>query len=155
MIPWNRSGRVSQSIGMNPVDLHAGLDTSVMLRLLVGQPEDQYAAAIEFLAGVEQVGGRVVVSNLVIAEAYFACQHHYGLAKSDVLAGLHALLSRPTFLVHPVALALLAQEGMASAKAGFLDRLIHAEYSDLGAPLATFEKAARRLPRVRVLEVGE
>jgi predicted nucleic-acid-binding protein len=139
---------------MSPDDIHAGLDTSVVLRLLVGQPEDQYSAAIEFLAGVEHAGGRVLVSNLVIAKAYFACQHHYGLAKSDVLAGLHVLLSRPTFLVHPDALTLLAREGMASAKPGFLDRLIHAEYSELGAPLATFEKPARRLPRVRVLGAG-
>ena len=55
------------------------------------------------------------------------------------------------FLVHPDALALLAQEGIASAKPGFLDRLIHAEYAELGAPLATFEKAARKLPGTRVL----
>jgi predicted nucleic-acid-binding protein len=136
---------------MSPVDIHAGLDTSVLLRLLVGQPEDQYAAALEWLAEAEEAGGQVLVSNLVIAEAYFACQHHYGLAKSDVLAGLHTLLSQTTFVVHPDALMLLARDGMASAKPGFLDRLIHAEYAELGAPLATFEKAARRLPGVRVL----
>jgi predicted nucleic-acid-binding protein len=136
---------------MGDGDLQAGLDTSVLLRLLVGQPADQYASVLEFLAGVEKTGGRVLVSNLVIAEAYFACQHHYGLAKSDVIAGLHSLLSKPTFLVHPDALALLARDGIASAKPGFLDRLIHAEYAELGAPLATFEKAARKLPGVRLL----
>ena len=139
---------------MNPVDLHAGLDTSVVLRLLVGQPADQYAVAVEFLDGVEKAGGRVLVSNLVIAEAYFACQHHYGLTKADVITGLHSLLSKRTFLVHPDALALLAQEGIASAKPGFLDRLIHAEYAELGTPLATFEKAARKLPGTRFLSPG-
>ena len=139
---------------MNRSDMDAGLDTSVVLRLLVGQPEDQYAVAIEFLAGIEDVGGRILVSNLVIAEAYYACQHHYGLPKSEVVPGLHALLSQPTFLVHPDALDLLAQEGIAAAKPGFLDRLIHAEYAELGAPLVTFEKAARKLPGGRVLEVG-
>ncbi len=104
---------------MNAGDLHAGLDTSVVLRLLVGQPADQYGAAVEFLDGVEGAGGQVLISNLVIAEAYFACQHHYGLTKADVIVGLHSLLSKRTFLVHPDALALLAQEGIASAKPGF------------------------------------
>jgi predicted nucleic-acid-binding protein len=93
----------------------------------------------------------VLISNLVIAEAYFACQHHYGITKADVIVGLHSLLSKRTFLVHPDALALLAQEGIASAKPGFLDRLIHAEYAELGAPLAIFEKAARKLPGTRFL----
>jgi predicted nucleic-acid-binding protein len=136
---------------MSPGDLQGGLDTSVLLRLLVGQPADQYASVLEFLAGVEESGGRVLVSNLVIAETYFACQHHYGLSKVDVLAGLHSLLSKPTFLVHPDALALLARDGVASAKPGFLDRLIHAEYAELGASLVTFEKAARKLPQTRLL----
>ena len=126
-----------------------------LLRLLVGQPEGQYRAALEFLAEVEEAGGRVVVSNLVIAEAYFACQHHYGLAKPDVLDGLHSLLSKPTFLVHPDALTLLGQKSIATAKPGFLDRLIHAEYLELGTPLATFEKAARKLAGVRLLEGEE
>ncbi len=135
--------------------LHAGLDTSVVLRLLVGQPADQHAAALDFLAEVEEAGGRILVSNLVIAEAYFACQHHYGVGKSDVIEALHSLLSKPTFLVHPDALALLSKEGIASAKPGFLDRLIHAEYAEHSAPLATFEKAARKLSDVRVIAIPD
>ncbi len=111
---------------MSRADIQAGLDTSVVLRLLVGQPEDQYVAAIAFMAGIEDAGARVMVSNLVVAEACFACQHHYGLPEQEVIGGLRALLPAPTFLVHPDALALLAQEGIASAMPGFLDRLIHA-----------------------------
>ena len=136
---------------MNRADIRAGCDTSVLLRLLVGQPVAQYAAAIEFLAGIEDGGGRVLVSNLVIAEAYFACQHHYGLPKAEVIAGLRSLLLLRTFVVHPDALALLSHDGIATAKPGFLDRLIHAEYAEFGAPLVTFEKAARKLPGVRLL----
>ncbi len=136
---------------MRRTDIRAGCDTSLVLRLLVGQPEGQYAAAIEFVAGIEDAGGRLLVSNLVIAEAYFACQHHYRLPKAEVIAGLRALLARHTFIVHPDALALLSQDGIAAAQPGFLDRLIHAEYAELGAPLVTFEKAARNLPGVRLL----
>ncbi len=39
----------------------------------------------------------------------------------------------------------------ASAKPGFVDRLIHAEIHSMGGKLATFEKSAARLPDVIVL----
>jgi predicted nucleic-acid-binding protein len=136
---------------MSDVGIQAGLDTSVLLRLLVGRPADQYASAVSFMETVESSGRRVLVSNLVVAEAYFACQHHYGLSKGEVLAGMRSLLSLPTFVVHPAALGLLGREGIGSAKPGFLDRLIHAEYEECGVPLATFEKACRKLSGVRVL----
>jgi len=131
--------------------MHAGLDTTVLLRLLVGQPAEQYQAALRFMDAVEKAGMRVLVSNLVLAEAYFACQHHYGISKESVLQGMGALLARQTFVVHPAALELLSLRGIASAKPGFLDRLIHAEYARFGTPLATFEKAARKLSGVKWL----
>ena len=96
-------------------EVHAGLDTSVLLRLLVGQPEDQHQAALRFMDMVEKTEMRVLVSNLVIAEAYFACQHHYGISKENVLKGMGTLFARQTFLVHPAALELLAMDGIASA----------------------------------------
>lgn len=132
-------------------DLDAGLDTSVLLRLLVGQPEDQYRAALRFMDSVEKSGKRVLVSNLVIAEAYFACQHHYGISKGNVLKGMATLFASRTLVVHPATLELLSRHGIASAKPGFLDRLIHAEYARIGTPLATFEKSARKLSGVKWL----
>jgi hypothetical protein len=76
------------------------------------------------------------------------------MPKTAVLAGLHTLLSMPTLIVHPYLLPLLASEGLASAKPGFLDRLIHAEASAARLPLVTFEKAAARLPSTQLLEVA-
>jgi predicted nucleic-acid-binding protein len=74
------------------------------------------------------------------------------MAKEVVLGGLRSLLSMRTFVVHPHLLTLLATEGLATAKPGFLDRLIHAEADAAGLPLITFEKAAARLPNTEVLE---
>jgi len=130
------------------------MDTSVVMRLLTGQPQDLAEAARHYLAEVEQSGAKVFVSNLVVLEAYFACQHHYGMPKAAVLAGLHTLLSMPTLIVHPYLLPLLAAEGLASAKPGFLDRLIHAEANAARLPLVTFEKAAARLPFTHLLKVS-
>ncbi len=45
----------------------------------------------------------------------------------------------------------LATRGLASAKPGFVDRLIHGAYSDAAEEMVTFEKAAAKLKSVRVL----
>ena len=132
-------------------EIRAALDTSVVMRLPTGQPMDLALAARNYLAETEQAGAKVYVSNLVVLEAYFACQHHYGMPKVDVLAGLRTLLSMPTFVVHPQLLPLLATVGLATAKPGFLDRLIHAEATAARLPLVTFEKAAARLPATHLL----
>ncbi len=137
---------------MSLPEIRGALDTSVVMRLLTGQPEDLAMTARRYMAEIEQAGARVFVSNLVVLEVYFACQHHYGMAKEVVLGGLRSLLSMRTFVVHPHLLPLLATEGLDTAKPGFLDRLIHAEAAAAGLPLITFEKAAARLPNTEVLE---
>lgn len=136
---------------MNPPEIRSALDTSVVMRLLTGQPLDLATIARGYMTETEQAGAKVFVSNLVVLEAYFACQHHYGMAKDAVLTGLHELLSIPTFIVHPLLLPLLTTEGLASAKPGFLDRLIHAEATTAHLPLVTFEKVASRLPHTQLL----
>lgn len=55
------------------------------MRLLTGQPAELSSAARAYMAETEQAGAKVFVSNLVVMEAYFACQHHYGMPKADVL----------------------------------------------------------------------
>ncbi|MES2657086.1 MAG: hypothetical protein V4689_00640 [Verrucomicrobiota bacterium] len=136
---------------MSRPEIRAGLDTSVLMRLLTGQPAPLAEVACEYLAGVEESGAVVFVSNLVVSEASFACQHHYRMPKADVLAGILTLLSKPTFVVQLKLLELLATDGLATAKPGFLDRLIHAEYAAAGLHLVTFEKAANRLSEALVL----
>ena len=136
---------------MNRSEIRGGVDTSVLMRLLTGQPAPLAKSAFEFLAEVEDAGAGLFVSNLVASETYFACQHHYGMTKEDVIHGPRALLSQRTFVVHPALLDVLALKNIATAKPGFLDRIIHGEYETSGLPLVTFEKSATRLPGTRVL----
>jgi predicted nucleic acid-binding protein len=46
-----------------------GLDTSVVLRLLVGSPPGQAKTALGFVKKSLTVGVRVIVSDLVVSEA--------------------------------------------------------------------------------------
>lgn len=129
----------------------AGLDTSVVLRLLLGQPADQAARAVACLDHLSQRGHQAVISDLVVAETYFALQHHYGVSKQSALEGLERLFGDGEIRPLGVAAEVLAAGVAASAKPGFVDRLIHAAYTRAADEMLTFEKAAAKLKSVRVL----
>lgn len=131
--------------------MRAGLDSSVVIRLLTGEPGDQAQRALEEFEKAIHRGDELLVSDLVVSEVYFALQHHYGVPKAEALALLAKFLKESG--VHPLGAAnkVLAEPDLATAKPGFVDRLIHAEYRQAAKEILTFEKAAGRLPGVRVL----
>ena len=98
-------------------------------------------------------GRRLVVSDLVISEAYFALHAHYDVPKPEAVAALREVLS--SGLVEPAdgpaVIEILEAAARSSSKPGFVDRLIHAQYERLPASLATFERAAARLAGTMVL----
>jgi predicted nucleic acid-binding protein len=128
-----------------------GLDTSVVIRLLVGEPEEQARRAWEFLAECEANGARAHVSGLVVSEAFFVLQHHYQVPLAVTLEQLAGLLDDPRVSADPVAAEVLRTPGLARAKPGFVDRLIHQQYRGEGRTLITFDKTAARLPGSRLL----
>jgi predicted nucleic acid-binding protein len=131
--------------------MKVGLDTSVVLRLLLGQPADQAQRAVAFLETVAHRGDQPVVSDLVAAETYFALQHHYAVPKKDALAALRRMFADGEIESQGVVLEVLALEGLASAKPGFVDRLIQGAYISNGGSMATFEKASGKLDAVQIL----
>lgn len=142
--------------GSNQAEL-LGLDTSVVLRLLVGSPPGQAGAALALVKENAAAGVKVVVSDLVVSEAYFALHAHYDVPKNEAIRALSEMLS--SGLVGPAdgpaILAVLAAAARPPAKPGFVDRLIHAQYGRASASMATFERAAKRLPGVIVLSSHE
>ena len=130
-----------------------GLDTSVLIRLLVGLPPEQASAALHFIKEARVAGRNVVVSDLVVSEAYFALHSHYDVPKPEAVAALREVLR--SGLVEPAdgpaVIEILEEAARSSAKPGFVDRLIHAQYERLPASMATFERAAGRLAGTTVL----
>jgi predicted nucleic acid-binding protein len=132
------------------IEMRIGLDTSVVLRLLVGQPQDQAAVARDLLESVRRAGDQVVVDDLVVAEAYFALQRHYGVPKSVALSALRRMFEAGEVLSTGHAASVLS--GSHGSKPGFVDRMIHAAYTKGGGQMATFEKSAGKLPGVKLLK---
>ena len=127
-----------------------GIDTSVLVMLLMGEPQAEFERCVETLRSlIEDDGAEIVVSNQVIGEAYVAVQYHYGVSKTDARAGLLDVLR--SGMVAPlngrvVLAALEAREG-----AGLLDRLISEEYSRVGLEALTLDRRMASLPGVRRL----
>ncbi len=131
--------------------MKVGLDTSVILRLLTGEPEEQAKRALDEVQALIQQGSVLLVSDLVVSEVYFALQHHYGVPKSEALTLIDQFLSDSGIQSIGAAATVLAVPNLATAKPGFIDRLIHAEYKSSAPEMLSFEKAAGRLSGVRVL----
>ena len=116
-----------------------GIDTSILVRLLCGEPEVDFTYCVDRLSAlIESEGAEIFASNQVIGEAYIAVQHHYGVSKPDARAGLidvlHSGLLEP-LNGHSVFAALEASGGP-----GLFDRLITDGYSRAGLEVLTLER---------------
>ena len=131
--------------------MNVGLDTSVVLRLLTGEPADLAEKVLARVMAVISAGGRCTVNDLVVSEAYFGLQHHYGMPKAAALAALADMSQAPGFSFSPSATSLLQMAGLARSNPGFIDRLIHADYRHAASGMLTCERAASRLSHVEVI----
>lgn len=121
-----------------------GLDTSVVLRLLMGEPRAQTESARRRIERALLAGEKVVVTDLVIAEAFHALRHHYGVPEPVARERLREFLGSDVVHVDPVnAGEALGSE--ARGQAGVVDRLIVARHRALGAVTATFDRRQARL----------
>jgi len=119
-----------------------GLDTSVVVRLVTGQPPEQFARARARLEAAAAAGDEILLTDLVIGESYFVLRAHYGLGESDVRRALTRVIRSGVFRVDPVEASRALD---ATGGAGFADRLIHLRYRALGAITLTFDRAQARL----------
>ena len=127
-----------------------GIDTSILVRLLTGDPEQGFERCVSKLTAlIESDDAEIFASNQVIGEAYIALQHHYGVAKPDARAALTSVFK--SGLVAPlngpgVYAALEAQSGC-----GLLDRLIADDYRRAGLNTFTLDRKMAVLRDVRRL----
>lgn len=136
--------------------MNIGLDTSVVLRLLIGEPVHQASAARAYLDELFIAGNKAAISDLVVSETYFALQHHYDVPKAAALSALNALFESGEIVSSDHAGRVLREtKSIATAKPGFVDRLIHASYQADMNGMATFEKKAGRLAGIIVLKAAK
>lgn len=127
---------------------YIGLDTSFVLRLLLGEPMAQAKIAIAQMDTIRSAGQQAAVCDLVVSEAYFALQYHYEVPKQIAIDRLREFLESPEIFATGEAAYILSQAALGKAKPEFVDRLIHAHYIRETSGMVSFEKAAAKLPNV-------
>ena len=130
--------------------LRYGTDTSVLMRLLTGHPEQDYERCRQELTRmVIEDNVEIFASNQVIGEAYIALKHHYQISKTRAREALSQVLN--SGLIGPlngqIVFDILGETG----EAGLLDRLIADDYSRQISETLTLDHRMAALPGVRRL----
>lgn len=127
-----------------------GIDTSIFVRLLTGDPSRSFERCVsELTALVEQDEAEITVSNQVIGEAYIVLQHHYGVPKQEARAALASVLR--SGLVAPLNGAEVFAALAAASGCGLIDRLIADDYHRRGLETLTLDGRMARLAHARRL----
>lgn len=121
-----------------------GIDTSILVRLLTGDPAEGFDACVRALKKLIADDAEIFASNQVIGEAYVAVQHHYGVAKADARAGLLSVLT--SGLVAPLNGQGVLAELESTSGCGLLDRLIADDYRRAGLTTLTLDRKMASLP---------
>ena len=131
-----------------------GLDTSVVVRFLTGEPVALAQAARKRIGEALQDGHELVVADVVVVEAYFVLHKIYGIPKGAAVKALLGLFEQPGFREEANGVAVAALRDVAEGQArkpGMVDRMMHSRYMRECDAMLTFEKASRKLGRVEVL----
>ena len=128
----------------------AGIDTCVVLRLLVGEPERQAKTAKQFVERCYYESVDVCVSDMVVAEAYHALIYHYGVPKREAVGALRDFLASP--MVTPTGHAMSVVSAYEGTGAGLVDRLIRMDLLNHAHEVKTFGRDFARLDNVTLLE---
>ena len=125
-----------------------GIDTSILVRLLTGDPAESFERCVAHLSALSE-SGEVFASNQVIGEAYIAVQHHYDVGKADAREGLETVLK--SGLVAPLSGKAVFEALAKRSGCGLLDRLITLGYSQQELETLTLDQRMASLPGARHL----
>jgi predicted nucleic acid-binding protein len=127
--------------------MNEALDTSVVLRLLTGEPAPLAEVAWAHLA---RCTAPVAVDTLVVGESYFALRHHYGVPHRDAVEALVALVHSEQ-LTCPAGVREALAEARDGNHPGVMDRLILAAARGAERTLLTFDRRLARHEGARLL----
>ena len=127
-----------------------GIDTSILVRLVTGDPEVGFERCVRKLTAlIERDDAEVFASNQVIGETYVALQHHYGVSKPDARAALASVLRSGLVAPRNGASVFAALE--AGAGCGLLDRLIADDYRRAELTTLTLDRKMAALAQAQRL----
>jgi predicted nucleic-acid-binding protein len=129
-----------------------GIDTNVLVRILVRDDTDQADAALAVIEASIAAGHRIVVNAINLAELAWVLRSRFGYGKPQILEKLTQLLDQDDVLAVPERALHRAVAAWGEGRAGLADYLIvelNAEY-DCTATL-TFDREAAKHPACELI----
>lgn len=99
-------------------------DTSLLLRLLTGEPPELAEKALQVFAGAEGGAYRLAVHPLVVAEAFYTLVSFYRVPKGEAAQALWGLLDREGVEVVEAEACRLALEEVGRGSLSFVDAFL-------------------------------
>ena len=127
-----------------------GLDTCVVVRLLVGTPIGQAEAALKYIENCYYDGISVYVSDIVVGEVFYALLYHYEIPEMEAVATLCKFLASSYIKTTGHALSVL--EDYHGQGPGLMDRLIRMDYLNTVHSVVTLDKKMSRLSNVDIIK---
>ncbi len=122
-----------------------GIDSNVLIRLLVNDQQEQAQAAADLLR--DRGSESVRVANVVIAETVWVLGRHYRQEKAKIIEIIVLLLGREELVFEGRSALMTALNWYERGKADFADYLIAASNAEAGAsPTYTFDQNAATHP---------
>lgn len=129
-----------------------GIDTNILLRLWLNDAPAQNKRIDALLAEHGSTPGSLLVSDVVLAEAMWTLRSAYEQDKPAQLIAMHSLLDEAAFAFEDRGVVERAVGMFEQSSCGFADCLIAARHHRLGCEFtATFDRAMRKLPGIKVL----
>lgn len=129
-----------------------GIDTNVLLRLLLHDDDTQARKARREIETIESAGTQVLINDVVLAETLWTLRGRFASDKDELLLTLRSLLGAASFAFENRSIVQQALALYEASNAGFSDCLIAAKNTGIGCEYtATFDRAMRTLPAVKLL----
>lgn len=123
-----------------------GIDTSVLVRALVGDDDEQSLVARELLSETMSRGGKLLVTSFTVAEMAWVLASRYRYGRSEVGRALRKLLTNDTLVFQDVDAVVEALNRLPTTRAGFADILIGIILRNAGCSITwTFDRRAAEL----------
>ncbi len=129
-----------------------GLDTNVLIRLLTEDEPVQFRAAKRLLAAHEGESAIFFINDIVLTEMVWVLRRLFGYSSEEALVAIESLLASDAFAFEDRAVVAQAYATCIERGTDFSDTVIALKNIARGCQqTATFDKAMRGLPTVKVL----
>ena len=116
------------------------IDTNVIVRLVTGDIPDLHKKALKFFANIEKGACKGILTESVLAEAFYVLQSFYKMEKEQIIDDLQVILMNENILYENKGEAFEAFAIVKRSNLSFVDALLCAKCKINGYALMSFDK---------------